>query len=188
MPQTQTQTQTKLVFVSPLYTVMCRYICGSPPTDCTRPPHKRDGHTAWSAFFSQRNSTRSCPCFSVPRCKQRSTVPQGYTVTGVPPSQPPLLGGCGASRRERFALPWYPALRVLPGCVPVFLHGRRPLAGWSSPAVHADGCCREPARIRVGPPGHHVCGHVAFSGATASLTVTADGSRSLRLLFLPTVR
>ena len=118
---------TKLVFVSPLYTVMCRYICGSPPTDCTRPPHKRDGHTASSAFFSQRNSTRSCPCFSAPRCKQRSTVPQGYTW--VPPSQPPLRGGCGASRRERFALPWYPALRVLPGCVPVFLHGRRPLAG-----------------------------------------------------------
>ena len=58
----------------------------------------------------------------------------------------------------------------------------------SSFASRADGCCREPARIRVGPPGHHVCGHVAFSGATASLTVTADGSRSLRLLFLPTVR
>ena len=76
-------------------------ICVPPSTDCTRPRYIYRRTPVLAAFFSQRNSTRFRPCTFSPRRgshSRRSTIPQGHAWT--PPSQPPLRGGGGASRRH----------------------------------------------------------------------------------------
>jgi hypothetical protein len=157
-------------------------------------------------FFSQRNSTRSCQCFS-PRVagRARGAPPsprgtRGYHLPAAaarrlrrlaPPrrldsdARPPLVG------LLRIAL--VPALRVLSRTCPCLLHWLRPLAGrplhpYASRAAVAVGS-RSGLSVRVGSSGHHErWPSLSQSRRPAFLMMTADSSRSPRVLLLLTVR
>ena len=125
------------------------------------------------AFFSQRETARGLARAFLPRAA--SSAPPSPRDTRRDVHGGTTLPAAASRQLRRFApqalraplVPRPPGPARMCPCFSALAATTR----WSSPAVRsllaADGCCREPARIRVGPPGRHVCVvHVALSVAT----------------------